>query len=86
MVERTCEPHTSDMPRKPGLADFDELSPAEKILRLQDLWDQIHASVEPEPLTEAQAAEVDERLRNHRAGIGKSAPWSEVRDRLRKEP
>lgn len=66
----------------PGLADFDELSPAEKILRLQDLWDQMHAQAENEPLTDAQAAEVDRRLRRHLAGDGRSSPWSEVRERL----
>lgn len=74
------------MPREPGLADFDELSPAEKILRLQDLWDQIRGGAEAQPLSGAQAAEVDRRLHDHRAGIGKESPWSEVRDRLHKEP
>lgn len=71
------------MTSKPGLADFDDLSAAEKILRLQDLWDRIREDVEGEPLTPAQADEINERLRRHRSGIGTSRPWNEVRDRLR---
>lgn len=74
------------MTRNQGLADFDELTPAEQILRLQDLWDRISASVQAQPLTPAQAIEVDARLQKHRAGLGKSSPWGEVRDRLDPAP
>ena len=74
------------MPRDPGLADYDELSLAEKILRLQDLWDQIRETSDSLPLTDAQTAELERRLRAHRSGVGKSSPWSEVRERLHKDP
>ncbi|HEX6813172.1 MAG TPA: addiction module protein [Planctomycetota bacterium] len=74
------------MPRDPGLADYEELSLAEKVLRLQDLWDQISATNDSLPLTGAQAAELERRLKAHRSGVGKSSPWSEVRERLHEDP
>jgi len=65
------------------LSDFDELSVAEKILRLQDLWDGIAADADDLDLTEAQRAELTRRLQAYRDGVAKSSPWAEVRQRIR---
>jgi putative addiction module component (TIGR02574 family) len=63
--------------------DFDTLSTAEKILHVQDLWDRIAAAPDEVELTEAQRADLDERLEGHRADPDCGSSWEEVRDRIR---
>jgi putative addiction module component (TIGR02574 family) len=65
------------------LSDFDDLSVAEKILRLQDLWDGIVAEADEVDLTDAQRAELTRRLKEYRDGVAKSSPWAEARQRIR---
>ena len=66
------------------LQDYDELSVPEKILRLQELWDDLAADADQIDLTEAQRTELARRLQARREGKDKSTPWSEVRERIRK--
>jgi putative addiction module component (TIGR02574 family) len=63
--------------------DFEALSTAEKILHVQDLWDRIAAGPEAVELTEAQAADLDRRLEEHRSNPERGSSWEEVRDRVR---
>jgi putative addiction module component (TIGR02574 family) len=63
--------------------DFEKLSTAERIRVLQDLWDEIAADSDAVPLTDAQRAELDRRLEEHRANPADGAEWSEVKARLR---
>ena len=58
---------------------FDELSVSERILLVQDLWDQIAAKPEDVELTDAQRAELDRRLKLLRDDPQRTVPWSEVR-------
>ncbi len=64
--------------------DFEGLSTAEKIIRLQDLWDSIAQDPEAVEVTGEQKQELDLRIaaaeRDPDAGI----PWNDVRDVLRK--
>ena len=62
--------------------DFDALSPAEKILHVQDLWDRI-ASAQEVDITPQQRADLDRRLEAYRADPTRGTPWEQVRDRLR---
>lgn len=68
------------------MTDFEELTPAEKILHLQDLWDRIASQPQDVPVTDAMRAELELRLQAHRAAPEESAPWSEVKARVRKVP
>ena len=61
---------------------FDDLSVPEKILRVQDLWDQIAQSPDDVDLTNAQRAELERRLRAHEDGPGVYPTWQELRQRL----
>ena len=65
------------------LSDFDELTTAEKILRLQELWDRIAANPADVPISDAERALLDERLRAYEAAPDAGASWDEVRRRLR---
>jgi putative addiction module component (TIGR02574 family) len=64
------------------LAAFDQLSAAERIRLLQDLWDEIAADPEGVPVTDAQRLELDRRLQDHRANPDASVEWAEVKPRL----
>ena len=62
-----------------------KLSVAERIQLVEDLWDSIAADPEGLPLTEAQKAELDRRLEEHRADPHSAVPWEVVRERLYKK-
>ena len=63
--------------------NFAHLSVAERILLAEALWDSVHDSVEKTPFTEAQKQELDRRVALDEAGLMPSAPWEEVRKRLK---
>ena len=54
---------------------FDRMTIAERILYVQDLWDRIAEDAEKQPLSPAQAAELDRRLAAYRAQPEASIPW-----------
>jgi putative addiction module component (TIGR02574 family) len=62
---------------------FEGMTPAERILHVQDLWDRIAGHPENVPVTEAQKEELERRLAAHDADPGSSLSWEEVQGRLR---
>ena len=62
-----------------------ELSIAERIQLVEDLWDSIAAEPSGLELTEKQRAELDRRLDDHAANPDSGRPWEEVRERLYKK-
>ena len=61
---------------------FDELSLAEKIELVQDLWDRIADEPEAVGVTEAQREELERRLLAHEENPGQYTSWEELRSRL----
>ncbi len=66
----------------PALSDILQLSLAERIQLVEDIWDSIAEVPEAIRLTEAQRAELDQRLAEHRLNPHAGIPWAEVRRRL----
>lgn len=64
------------------LADILDLSVAERIQLVQDVWDSIAAEPEELPLTEEERQEIDRRLADLEANPGVGRPWAEVKTRL----
>ncbi len=62
-----------------------KLSVAERIQLVEDLWDSIAADPKGLPLTDAQKAELDRRLKEHEMDPGSAIPWEAVRERLYKK-
>ncbi len=60
------------------------LSVAERIELIGDLWDSLTEVPEAVPLTKAQRAELDRRLDACRKDPAVGAPWPVVRDRIAK--
>jgi len=64
--------------------DILNLSIAERIELIGDIWDSLAEVAEAVTLTEAQKAELDRRLDAHRKDPTAGAPWPVVRDRIAK--
>lgn len=61
-------------------AEISRLSPAEKILLVEELWDQIASSSTELPVPAWHREELDRRLASEANDAGR--PWSEVRTEL----
>ncbi len=59
--------------------DYSHLSIAERIQLVEEIWDSIAATPEALELTDAQRAELDRRLAEHREDPESAIPWEEVR-------
>jgi putative addiction module component (TIGR02574 family) len=68
------------------LAELFELSAAERILLVEDLWDSIAATPESVPVTDAQRVELDARLAAHERDPQAGADWGAVKRRITKRP
>jgi putative addiction module component (TIGR02574 family) len=61
-----------------------ELSPAERILLVEDIWDSLSEDGGALPLTDAQRSHLDERLAAHDNDPEAGSSWDEVRARILK--
>jgi len=62
-----------------------KLELSERIILVQDIWDDIVDSNEELPLPEWQKKELDKRLAAYDANPGKTKPWNEVHKELLKK-
>jgi putative addiction module component (TIGR02574 family) len=62
--------------------DFSHLTPAERILLAEDLWDSVAAQDDVPPLTPAQEAELHHRLAAADRGEMSYSSWLDVKRRL----
>lgn len=70
------------MSGEPKHRETDDLSVPEKILRVQDLWDDIARSSREVDLTPAQREEAERRLRSHEVDPREYSSWDEIKRRL----
>ena len=69
----------------PSLTDIQQLSVAERIQLVEDIWDTIAATPEQVPLTPAQRDELDRRLEAYRNRPPSGASWQEVKSRIQSQ-
>jgi len=62
---------------------FEQMSPAERIEYLQDLWDRLAEEPEAVPVTDAQRVELRRRVAAYRADPDAVVPWEQVLERAR---
>jgi putative addiction module component (TIGR02574 family) len=60
-----------------------DLSPAEKLQLVEDLWDDISASPEEVPVHPWQKDDLARRKANLQSNPASSLTWSEIRERVR---
>jgi putative addiction module component (TIGR02574 family) len=68
------------------MSRFEEMSIAERILYVQDLWDRIAEEPEGVPVSEEWKAELARRVDAHRADPSAAIPWEQVKAKLRRQP
>ena len=71
--------HAADFP------DISKLSMAEKILLVEDLWDNITADESSIPVPESHKAELDRRMNNLKASPGSLLSLEELKTRIGKK-
>lgn len=62
---------------------FEQMSLAERILYVQELWDRIAAEPDAVPLSAAQRSELRRRLADHEDHPEASLPWETAREQVR---
>lgn len=70
------------MKKNVGIADVLNLSVAERIRLVEDIWDSVASIPEAVALTEAQKQELDRRLAAYHADPESGSPWVEVKSRI----
>jgi putative addiction module component (TIGR02574 family) len=68
------------------VADIIELSVAERIQAVEDIWDSIAELPDAIQLSEDEKRELDRRLEAYHRNPDVDAPWAEVRKRIRSRP
>ncbi len=61
---------------------FENLSIAERILLVEQIWDSIAAEQESWEITQAQRDELDRRIADYEANPQAGSSWEEVKKRL----
>jgi putative addiction module component (TIGR02574 family) len=62
-----------------------QLSVAERVRLVQDIWETLQPTAEELPLTEEQRQLIDRRLEEHRRDPGTAIPWEQVKARIESE-
>jgi len=62
--------------------NLQELTPSEKILLAEELWDSVASDEQLFPLTEDQKLELDARLASYSADPKAGDTWENVRNRI----
>ncbi len=62
---------------------IDQLSVADRIALVQEIWDSIAATPEEVPLTEAQKQEFDRRLADLETNLESVLTWQEIKVKVR---
>ncbi len=66
------------------LSDILQMSVAERIQLVEDIWDSIAASPESLPVTDAQREELDRRLQAHAQNPAEVVSWDELKRKVRR--
>ena len=66
------------------LSDILQMSVAERIQLVEDIWDSIAAIPESVPVTDSQKEELDRRLQAHAQNPDGGISWGELKEKVRK--
>ena len=67
---------------KEVIPHFDELSSSEKLILLEELWDDLAAQPSEIPVQDWQRHELERRYQEYLQNPTEGSPWQEVRERL----
>ncbi|MBL1212681.1 MAG: addiction module protein [Ignavibacteriae bacterium] len=72
----------NDRTKYNSIENIKELSVAEKILIVEDIWESILSSKEEIILSDEQKEELDSRVENYNKNTNDVKPWSEVKKNI----
>jgi putative addiction module component (TIGR02574 family) len=64
--------------------EIEQLSVAERVQLVEEIWESIGAMPEQLPLSETQRRELDRRLERHEREPARTVQWDEVRTKLQR--
>lgn len=67
---------------KEAIPHFKEMSASEKLLLLEELWDDLAENPVDVPVPDWQRQELERRYQEYLQNPTEGSPWSEVRERL----
>lgn len=73
------------MTQLPQQFDVNNLSIAERIILVEEIWDTIVAEQESFKVTKAQKEELDRRMENYHVSPDTGASWEEIKTRLQEQ-
>lgn len=59
-----------------------ELSVAQRLLIVEQIWDSIAENPDSVPLTDSQKQELDKRLNSYQRNPEAGSPWKDVKERI----
>lgn len=62
---------------------LDQLTPADRMVLVEELWDSLATAPEQVPMTDAQREDLQRRLDAYRDSPQAGSTWEEVKSRLR---
>ena len=68
-----------------GKIDVNDLTVAERIILVEEIWDSIVAQEESFEVTEAQKKELDRRIKSHNDSEESGTSWEELKSELQSE-
>ena len=68
---------------KESIPHFAELSSSEKLLLLEELWNDLAEQPSDVPVPDWQKRELERRYQEYLQNPSEGSPWAEVRERLR---
>ena len=69
---------------KDAIPHFNELSSSQKLLLMEELWDELASEPSNIPIPEWHKAELERRYREYLANPNTGSTWSDVQQRLAK--
>jgi len=66
------------------IPQFDQLTDSEKLLLVEELWDDLTTRPDQIALTDAQKAELDRRYEEFKKNPTEGSSWEEVKARIRR--
>jgi putative addiction module component (TIGR02574 family) len=67
---------------KEAIPQFEELTASEKLILLEDLWDDLAGRPSEVPVPEWQRRDLERRYEEFLQNPAEGSPWPEVRERL----
>jgi putative addiction module component (TIGR02574 family) len=82
VLARNLAPNYPGFMLKEAIPRFDELSASEKLILLEEIWDDLAGQPSEVPVPDWQRIDLERRYQEYVRNPSEGSPWPEVRERL----